>query len=89
MISSHRDQIPLLGTIVYYAARNYALLLELRKDVDTLQADNRGLLYWKQKKVERIVEMQAEVNVSHKQITSLWEFTNLIRDRLNGHSETH
>ena len=31
--------------------------------------------------------MRAEVNVSHKQITSLWEFTNLIRDRLNGHSE--
>ena len=50
MISSHRDQIPLLGAIVYYAARNYALLLELRKDVDTLQADNRGLLYWNQKK---------------------------------------
>ena len=89
MISSHWDQILLLGAIVYHAARSYALLSELRKDVDSLQADNHRLLDWTQKQAEQIVELRAEVNVSNKQITSLWEFTNGIRDRLNGHGKTH
>ena len=89
MISSHWDQILLLGAIVYHAARSYALLSELRKDVDTLQADNHRLLDWTQKQAEQIVELRAEVNVLNKQITSLWEFTNSIRDRLNGHGKTH
>ena len=87
MISSHWDQILLLGAIVYHAARSYALLSELRKDVDTLQADNHRLLDWTQKQAEQIVELRAEVNVLNKQITSLWEFTNSIRDRLNGHGQ--
>ena len=89
MISSHWDQILLLGAIVYHAARSYALLSELRKDVDTLQADNHRLLDWTQKQAEQIVELRAEVNVLNKQITSLWEFTNSIRDRLNGHGLKH
>ena len=87
MISSHWDQILLLGAIIYHAARSYALLSELRKDVDTLQADNHRLLDWTQKQAEQIVELRAEVNVLNKQITSLWEFTNSIRDRLNGHGK--
>ena len=87
MISSHWDQILLLGAIVSHAARSYALLSELRKDVDTLQADNHRLLDWTQKQAEQIVELRAEVNVLNKQITSLWEFTNSIRDRLNGHGK--
>tara|TARA_R100001443_G_scaffold100376_1_gene107763 strand:- start:425 stop:697 length:273 start_codon:yes stop_codon:yes gene_type:complete len=87
MISSHWDQILLLGAIVYHAARSYALLSELRKDVDTLQTDNHRLLDWTQKQAEQIVELRAEVNVLNKQITSLWEFTNSIRDRLNGHGK--
>lgn len=89
MISSHWDQILLLGAIVYHAARSYALLSELRKDVDSLQADNHRLLDWTQKQAEQIVELRAEVNVLNKQITSLWEFTNSIRDRLNGHGLKH
>lgn len=87
MISSHWDQILLLGAIIYHAARSYALLSELRKDVDSLQADNHRLLDWTQKQAEQIVELRAEVNVSNKQITSLWEFTNGLRDRLNGHGK--
>ena len=87
MISSHWDQILLLGAIIYHAARSYALLSELRKDVDSLQADNHRLLDWTQKQAEQIVELRAEVNVLNKQITSLWEFTNSIRDRLNGHGK--
>ena len=89
MISSHWDQILLLGAIIYHAARSYALLSELRKDVDSLQADNHRLLDWTQKQAEQIVELRAEVNVLNKQITSLWDFTNSIRDRLNGHGLKH
>lgn len=89
MISSHWDQILLLGAIVYHAARSYALLSELRKDVDSLQADNHRLLDWTQKQAEQIVELRAEVNVLNKQVTSLWDFTNSIRDRLNGHGLKH
>jgi hypothetical protein len=87
MISSHWDQILLLGAIIYHAARSYALLSELRKDVGSLQADNHRLLDWTQKQAEQIVELRAEVNVLNKQVTSLWEFTNSIRDRLNGHGK--
>ncbi len=87
MASSHWDQILLLGAISYQAARPYALLSKLRKDVDTLQADNHRLLDWTQKQAEQIVELRAGVNVLNKQITSLWEFPNSIRDRLNGHGK--
>lgn len=87
MISSHWDQILLLGAIVYHAARSYALLSELRKDVDTLQTDNHRLLDWTQKQAEQIVQLRAEVDVLNKQITSLWDFTNGLRDRINGHGK--
>ena len=62
MISSHWDQILLLGAIVYHAARSYALLSELRKDVDTLQTDNHRLLDWTQKQAEQIVQLRAEAD---------------------------
>ena len=36
-----------------------------------------------------IVKLRAEMDVVNKQITSLWDFTNGLRDRLNGHGLKH
>lgn len=85
MISQFWEQILLIGALIFHAARSYAQLSELRKDVDTLQSDNLRLLKWTQSQAEQIVQLRAEMDVSNKQITSLWDFTNAIRDRLNGH----
>ncbi len=87
MISQYWEQILLIGALIFHAARSYAQISEMRKDIDTLQADNLRLLKWTQQQAEQIVQLRAEMDVSNKQITSLWDFTNAIRDRLNGYGK--
>lgn len=87
MVSEYWEQILLIGALIFHAARSYAQISEMRKDIDTLQADNLRLLKWTQQQAEQIVQLRAEMDVSNKQITSLWDFTNSIRDRLNGYGK--
>jgi hypothetical protein len=87
MISEYWEQILLIGALIFHAARSYAQISEMRKDIDTLQTDNLRLLKWTQSQAESIVELKSEMRVNTKQVTSLWEFTNDIRDRLNGHAK--
>lgn len=100
MISAHWDQILLLGAIVFHAARSYALLSECQKDIKQMQDELLRYTKWTQSQAEDIVKLEAnsgdnsdivklraEMDVVNKQITSLWEFTNSIRDRLNGHGK--
>ena len=87
MISTYWEQILLIGALIFHAARSYAQLSEMRKDIDQLQAEILRYTKWTQQQAEQIVQLRAEVSVNNKQITSLWDFTNGIRDRLNGHGK--
>lgn len=98
MISAHWDQILLLGAIVFHAARSYALLSECQKDIKQIQDELLRYTKWTQSQAEDIVKLgnnsdivklRAEMDVVNKQITSLWDFTNGLRDRLNGHGLKH
>lgn len=90
---SHGHDFAILGAdftdrgVDFHAARSYAQISEMRKDIDTLQADTLRLLKWTQTQAEQIVQLRAEMDVANKQVTSLWEFTNGLRDRLNGHGK--
>ena len=87
MISQYWEQILLIGALIFHAARSYAQISEMRKDIDQLQAEILRYTKWTQQQAEQIVQLRAEVSVNNKQITSLWDFTNGIRDRLNGHGK--
>ena len=98
MISAHWDQILLLGAIVFHAARSYALLSECQKDIKQIQDELLRYTKWTQSQAEDIVKLgnnsdivklRAKMDVVNKQITSLWDFTNGLRDRFNGHGKTH
>ena len=87
MISQYWEQLLLIGALIFHASRSYAQISEMRKDIDTLQADNLRLVKWTQEQAESIVQLRAEMDVVTKQITSMWDFMNGLRDRFNGHSK--
>ncbi len=87
VISQYWEQLLLIGALIFHAARSYAQISEMRKDIDQLQAEILRYTKWTQQQAEQIVQLRAEVSVNNKQITSLWDFTNGIRDRLNGHGK--
>ena len=68
----------LLGAIVI-AVRLQSDVRNLRKDVDDIKRDlDRRDTY-----VET-VKQRAEIDIHGKQISSLWDFTNRIRDQFDG-----
>jgi septal ring factor EnvC (AmiA/AmiB activator) len=89
MISTYWEQILLIGALIFHAARSYAQISEMRKDIDSLQTEVRRYTDLTQRQSEQLVQLRAEMDVVNKQVTSLWEFTNGLRDRLNGHGKTH
>jgi len=87
MISTYWEQILLIGALIFHAARSYAQISEMRKDIDSLQTEVRRYTDLTQRQSEQLVQLRAEMDVVNKQVTSLWEFTNGLRDRLNGHGK--
>ena len=68
----------LLGAIIV-AVRLQSEVRNLRKDVNHMQAElDRRDTY-----VET-VKQRAEIDIHGKQISSLWDFTNRIRDQFDG-----
>ena len=87
LIKNYWEQILFLGLLIYHASRTQALISELKKDVDQLmQMVERGQS-WTQKQQEQLVQLRAEMDVNNRQITSIWEFVNGLRDRMNGGSK--
>ena len=87
LIKNYWEQILFLGLLIYHASRPQALISELKKDVDQLmQMLERGQS-WTQKQQEQLVQLRAEMDVNNRQITSIWEFVNGLRDRMNGGSK--
>ena len=76
-ISSYWHQILFLVGAIEVAVRLQSEVHSLRKDIEDIK---------KRDTYVEVVKLRAEVDVNIKQISSLWEFVNGLRDRFkNGH----
>ena len=87
VISQYWEQLLLIGALIFHAARSYAQLSEMRKDIDQLQTEMLRYSKWTQHQAEEIVKLRAEMDVERKQTTAIWDFVNSLRDRMNGGSK--
>jgi len=78
ILASYWHQIIFLLTVIVVAVRLDAEVKSLRKDIKEIQ---------KRDTYVEAVKLRAEVDVNTKQISSLWDFVNKLRDKFNnGHS---
>ena len=87
VISQYWEQLLLIGALIFHAARSYAQLSEMRKDIDHLQTEMLRYSKWTQLQAEQITTLRAEMDVERKQTTAIWDFVNSLRDRMNGGSK--
>ena len=73
IIQDYWHQILFLGVVIILFTRMRAELHELSKDVEEIR---------KRELYTKVVEARAELNVLNKQVSSLWEFVNGLRDRI-------
>ena len=75
VIKEYWQQIIFIGLAIVMFTKLREQTSDLRKDVNEIQ---RRELYAK------FVQARAEIDILNKQISSLWEFVNKMRDKLNG-----
>lgn len=75
VIANNWHQILFLIGIIVVAVRLESEVRNLRKDMEDIK---------KRDTYVEAVKLRAEMDVNNKQISSLWEFTNKLRDRFNG-----
>ena len=73
LIQDYWHQILFLGGVIILFTRMRTELHELRNDVEEIR---------KRELYAKFVELRAETNVLNKQVSSLWEFVNTLRDRI-------
>ena len=77
IISEYWHQILFVVGAVVVAVRLQSEVRSLRKDLSDVE---------KRDTYVEVVKLRAEVDVLNKQVSSLWEFSNKIRDKFhNGH----
>ena len=80
IIKSHWHQIVFIIGLIVVAVKLSAQVKEIQKDLDHLQSslDKRDTY------VES-VKLRAEVDQQKSQVSALWDYTNKLRDKFNGH----
>lgn len=76
IIQGHWHQIIFFLGIIVVAVRLESEVKSLRKDLDNIQ---------KRDTYVETVKLRAEMDVNNKQISSLWDFCNKLREKFNGH----
>ena len=75
LISQYWHQIVFLVGVIIVAVKLKAEVANLRKDVDSIQARDTYV---------ETVKHTAALEVHEKQLSALWQFSNKLRDKLNG-----
>jgi predicted nuclease with TOPRIM domain len=83
MLSAHWHQIMFIGFLIVWATRSREQISELQKDVCRLRQDLDKNISWTQSQQEVLVQLRAEQDVTNKQITSLWDLFNKLRERVH------
>ena len=80
IIKSHWHQIVFIIGLIVVAVKLSAQVKEIQKDLDHLQRslDKRDTYV-------ETVKLRAEVDQQKSQVSALWDYTNKLRDKFNGH----
>ena len=76
IIKSHWHQIVFIIGLIVVAVKLNAQVKEIQKDLDNIE---------KRDTYVETVKLRAEVDQLRSQVSALWDFTNKLRDKFNGH----
>ena len=76
LITSHWHQIVFIIGLIVVAVKLNAQVKEIQKDLDSI--DKRDTYV-------ETVKLRAEVDQLRSQVGALWDYTNKLRDKFNGH----
>jgi len=76
LITTHWHQIVFIIGLIVVAVKLNAQVKEIQKDLDNIQ---------KRDTYVETVKLRAEVDQISSQVGALWDYTNKLRDKFNGH----
>ena len=76
IIKSHWHQIVFIIGLIVVAVKLNAQVKEIQKDLDSIE---------KRDTYVETVKLRAEVDQLRSQVSALWDYTNKLRDKFNGH----
>ena len=76
LITSHWHQIVFIISLIVVAVKLSSQVKEIQKDLDNIE---------KRDTYVETVKLRAEVDQLRGQVGALWDYTNKLRDKFNGH----
>ena len=76
LITSHWHQIVFIISLIVVAVKLSSQVKEIQKDLDNIE---------KRDTYVETVKLRAEVDQLRSQVSALWDYTNKLRDKFNGH----
>ena len=76
IIKSHWHQIVFIIGLIVVAVKLNAQVKEIQKDLDNIE---------KRDTYVETVKLRAEVDQQKSQVSALWDYTNKLREKFNGH----
>jgi len=76
LITSHWHQIVFIIGLIVVAVKLSAQVKEIQKDLDSIE---------KRDTYVETVKLRTEVDQLRSQVGALWDYTNKLRDKFNGH----
>ena len=77
-VTQYWQQVMGLLALVVVAVKLSSSVKELRKDVDDIMSRNTFV---------ETTRLKAQVEMHEKQVSALWQYTNKLRDMINGRSK--
>ena len=76
LITTHWHQIVFIISLIVVAVKLSSQVKEIQKDLDSIE---------KRDAYVETVKLRAEVDQLRSQVSALWDYTNKLRDKFNGH----
>ena len=76
LITTHWHQIIFIISLIVVAVKLSSQVKEIQKDLDTIE---------KRDTYVETVKLRTEVDQLRSQVSALWDYTNKLRDKFNGH----
>ena len=76
LITSHWHQIVFIISLIVVAVKLSSQVMEIHKELDNIEKRNTYV---------ETVKLRAEVDQQKSQVSALWDYTNKLRDKFNGH----